>query len=601
MFDKENSLPNYLKTKKIIFYSGIIFILIILSINIPNIYSDFLETKLMLKQPVKEAKSTHNELRNINILHPLNTFFYDLEDSQLPSSYAQNSYSGKRCILSYGKNTFNPSFEISVSKLDRENIKNVGISAWINILSDTSELKFALVLTIEDKDHKTIFWKGVGLDNQIIPIGKWTKISGIGELTNLKILPEHTIKLYFWNNCDSKILIDDITVVFGNQSERFGQKTYCDLTAESFKPSDNNLPPFPFHFFKQFNIENKNSIYLINNENTVTGEIKPYQQLFTAHLTNNKFDDIFIFNKTSAEIYSFFEPTKTFRRSLIQNLTSPINTFTSDDILVDNFAGNEPDEILFLSPKNPMAVLSKLNSSSFKIITAEKLSSTNFSSKMSGDFDHDGNAELLLINDNGTYDVYKLSVNHWTLLSSGIKDEWNKNKNSFQLIKGSFLKQNEIQILSIVKNNSSGKLNYDIYHYNTASKKFESVYPAPPITSGIDTLKTTDQILVGNFDEDETDEILRYNRDWRYDLKLIKFNKTGYVIESNIDFSGFKQDQNPKYYELLRLIPGKFVTKKTSSLLTIMRNCKNKNLDCKSCKDYQNLNYLPNSIQLYVP
>ena len=91
---------------------------------------------------------------------------------------------------------------------------------------------------------------------------------------------------------------------------------------------------------------------------------------------------------------------------------------------------------------------------------------------------------------------------------------------------------------------------------------------------------------------------MRYNRDWRYDLKEIAFSDSAYHILNNIDFTGYSADHNPKYYEVLKLIPGRF-TGNQVSFIVIGRNCKNKDYNGKECSEYEDLPELPDFISVY--
>ena len=66
-----------------------------------------------------------------------------------------------------------------------------------------------------------------------------------------------------------------------------------------------------------------------------------------------------------------------------------------------------------------------------------------------------------------------------------------------------------------------------------------------------------------------------------------------------VDFKGYSNDYNPKYYEMVKIIAGNFVSPKQTSLLVMMCNCADKNFDGKHCNTIENLPYLPNSTQLY--
>ena len=94
-------------------------------------------------------------------------------------------------------------------------------------------------------------------------------------------------------------------------------------------------------------------------------------------------------------------------------------------------------------------------------------------------------------------------------------------------------------------------------------------------------------------------KVFRYNRDWRYDLKEIRFNDSTFQVIANMDFSGYEKDYNPKYYEILRLVPAMLVSPGLTSFLVIGKNCKNKDPKEKECREFINLPVLPEIIQVF--
>ena len=111
--------------------------------------------------------------------------------------------------------------------------------------------------------------------------------------------------------------------------------------------------------------------------------------------------------------------------------------------------------------------------------------------------------------------------------------------------------------------------------------------------------KNSDEVLVGNFDNDTEQEFLKLNTDWRFDLKQIDMDANGFNISYVIDFKGYAKDHNPKYYEFVKIVSGNFSSKDQTSLLVMMRNCADADFNGKACKQFENLPYLPNSTQLY--
>jgi len=93
--------------------------------------------------------------------------------------------------------------------------------------------------------------------------------------------------------------------------------------------------------------------------------------------------------------------------------------------------------------------------------------------------------------------------------------------------------------------------------------------------------------------------VFRYNRDWRYDLKEIRFNDSAFQVIANMDFNGYEKDFNPKYYEILRLVPAMLVNPGLNSLLVIGKNCKSMDPKQKECKEFLDLPALPGTLQVY--
>ena len=111
--------------------------------------------------------------------------------------------------------------------------------------------------------------------------------------------------------------------------------------------------------------------------------------------------------------------------------------------------------------------------------------------------------------------------------------------------------------------------------------------------------KPTDITFSGDYYGDTKLEILKYNTDWRFDLKLLEKEKEGYTILGNVDFKGYSNDYNPKYYEFTKLVSGRFINANQTSLLVISCNCADEKFDGKHCTKFENIPALPNSVGIY--
>ena len=91
---------------------------------------------------------------------------------------------------------------------------------------------------------------------------------------------------------------------------------------------------------------------------------------------------------------------------------------------------------------------------------------------------------------------------------------------------------------------------------------------------------------------------MAFKNQWRFELKHVGIDSKGFYVSSVPEFINYVSDQNPKYYEFIRLVPGRFTGNETQ-LLCILRNCADQNFDGKHCNVYDSIPDLPNTIQLY--
>lgn len=93
--------------------------------------------------------------------------------------------------------------------------------------------------------------------------------------------------------------------------------------------------------------------------------------------------------------------------------------------------------------------------------------------------------------------------------------------------------------------------------------------------------------------------LLKLNTSTRFDLKLIEQTGASFTILGNIDFKGYSADHNPKYYEQVTLVSGRFISKEKYSLLVVACNCADKNHKGANCSLFEQIPALPNSASLY--
>jgi len=210
------------------------------------------------------------------------------------------------------------------------------------------------------------------------------------------------------------------------------------------------------------------------------------------------------------------------------------------------------------------------------------------------DLNGDRITELLLVTEGGSWELFRYASKGWSNLARGGENrvgEWDDKYYDLTITAGLFLKgSTQDQLLTVFSDKARKGYAYSLLKYNAAEKKFVRALKGREgnlgLAFGHDTLKPCDRFLFGRFRPDGGTGFLRYTRDWRFDLKEMQFNDSTFVILGNIDFTGYNKDQNPKFYEALKLVPGRITDPSVTSILVIARN-------------REELPYLPNTLAIY--
>jgi len=562
-----------------------------------------------------------------------NSFLVDFEltpGMKIPDRlYKGIAHSGIYSCKVFGNDSYSIPFIRNAGDIGMENLQTVGWSTWVYIFPTEKEINSSFFFAVYNEPGVNVIWKGISLSGPGIPRGKWFKISSVADLSGVSFKPDHQLKIYFWNRSKTNILVDDFHIVFGRDSERFGDSTRVDLTTKTPFAPKFNFPPFRTAFLEKEDIHNQNTAFLINDHGVKEGKINPDQIIIGGNFLNNALglDAILVMKKNGTpEIFSFCPEEGRFMKVQIELPREAIPYFSARFVDKGTFLQNGYEQIFIESEKGFMLgqfepvkeVCSQGNNlkTIFKVLWKSGSWETNHGQNTgkqifySGDFNGDQQTEILLVPGNGTWKLLRFIAKpdgNWKTIAEGNSDEtanWNNNEAEFKISVGRFIAGlNHDVLLTVMKNKKPGEQKFSLIRFNSVHLKFDPIFPARQThygkTIGLDTLQIADILFVGNFNGNREKEIFRYNRDWRFDLKQIRFNDTTFQILQNIDFAGFSKDHNPKYYEVLSLIPGKFINSAVTSLLVIGRNCKNEKSDGKECLEYQNKSVLPDVISIY--
>jgi hypothetical protein len=562
----------------------------------------------------EESRFVNQDNRANKAPHAL--FFNFEADPKTPEDkglYKGIAHSGQFSAKAFGKNTYSVSFERKAGDIGIEYMKAVALSAWVYIFPGKNDIESSLVFAASN-NGVNLTWQGITLHGNDMPRGKWFKISGFFNLSDIVFSNDTKLQFYFWNNSANDILVDDFYVVFSGPAERRGDSTLVDMTRGTSFTAKFNIPPFPFHYFSKAEIGNRNSEYLVNNDNHPCGEILPEDRIFTGHFLSplTSTDEILLMKKDGkAEWYSFNKETVQFQQIAALVPSASQKALLSKTVLKGNFTGKNADELLCIDG-NLSSILSFRRETNQKpgngvitprvkeiTISLTGLPETKGITFLSADLDGDRISELLAILPDGSWRSFSFKQNPAHLVvaesgKSGAIREWNSGNTEFKVTPGRFLRKYPQEILlTVFREKGSRSDGYLFYRLDPLLHTFVSCYPEKQNRRGKiigrDTLKPGDEFIYGRFDEAGNPCVFRYHRDWRYDLKELQFNDTTYQIVANMDFTGFENDHNPKYFSSLRIVPGDFLTPGQTSFLLIQRN-----------PGQMDLKELPDAIQVYT-
>ena len=597
---------------------------------------------LRKKSPQNENVVPENLVKKDSLITvSLFSEFFDLENNGEPFVSTEKASSGKKsCKLSNSNE-----FGVSLNK----SVKNISIK--FNAVSGKEDPDALYVLSINDSIGKNIFWDGKPI--VLNPSNDWTELNLDFNIPPEFLKPENKIAIYPWNRNKSVFFLDDITIDFigtaiyqdvpANQSEKsnlfFDFETEaglsaadnikettshsgtraCDLSGgKEYGPSINKkLSEIGTSFPKKISL----SVWvypLTDNPNVV----------LTASAVNSKGETVF-WDGESTENKSFPKGKWT---KINTSYSLPIEKLHPDDVLgvgvwnkgksdviVDDLEivyGEAAERRGLPSKIDPVSIYEKRftpekNNAPFKTIYFEKQDIKNDNSNsiappikknnadefspndkfLVGDFFPDKNNldEILCIGParKGLFSYSpeeKQFKKLWgtVLVADSI---WNKNNKFYR---GDFNSDGKLDILLVDKhNNNWGIINFNGKEWITVSKGKD------PKKEWLNKNKSETDFPGNYFGDKQT--VLKLNNEWRFDLKLMD----GDNILGNIDFKGYPNDFNPKYYEFIKLVPGNFLSKSQTSLLVIMFNCADADFSGERCNNFEELPFLPNSVQLY--
>jgi hypothetical protein len=579
--------------------------------------------KILYRKPTPEKEFVNQQQIQTQAPNSLHFDFEVAPKAATPSGFYKDiAHSGHFSAKVFGKNSYSFSMERKVSEIGSGNLKAVSISAWVYIFPTKSEVTSCLVFSMTNELGVNLTWKGVDVSGKDLPMGKWFKISRMFDLADISVKPDYKIQFYYWNNSNTDILVDDFYIVFGRAPERKGDSSLVDMTTRQPFVSKFNYPPFPFFLAEKEETGNHNSAWLLDDGKRKEGLVSPYDRLVTGKFTGNNtgLDEFLVMHPDKkSELFLFCHDKHEFSRVGINAAPEIQSFFDAPLIFAGNFSGRGNSELIFIREKEILlAGFDRLpdpcSDKSEKEITLKVIQkgTTSFPTAdlakmqfLSLDADGDRMTELLAVGPDSKWWLLKYTAAGWKTNADEKGNsipEWNSQKEKSALFAGKFsLRFDRDLILTVSEDKKNHSSRYSLRRFDASKGQFVPLFNREKDhfgkIVGMDSLKVSDLFFTGNFGGNGT--FLRYNRDWRFDLKMLSFNDTTYRILGNVDFHGYEKDRNPKYFEILKIIPGDFFTRGKTSLLVIGRNCKKQDPVTGKCLEFEERTMLPGTIQVY--
>jgi hypothetical protein len=567
------------RKKKRVVISGVILLFSIVVVALGLKYFPFSK---MVKMPAGSDKDYISPEKKHKLVP--NTLYYDFEvapGKEMPGGFNKGqAHSGQYAVKAFGQNSYSVAVEKTAGEIGIGNLQAVAISAWIYVFPTKKEVKGSLVFAVSNEVGVNVSWNGLYVYDPEVPRGQWFKVSKYMDLSKVEFKPGYKIQLYFWNTSSADILVDDYFISFGGAIDRRGDSARVDMTKPAGFIAKYNFPPFPVSMMEKEPLAKSVS----------PSEIDPADFAIAGNFYNTGNDGLLAIGKNGRVVaYTFCQGSREFRKINISNQQSLQALGSVRKIVKGKFLPGNADQFIVIGNKGWMlgAINPPENSCSGDGVLQGNLKILWKSAEVAGtldagDFNGDKRAEILSVAANGSWKLMSFEPDgnktggSWKVLFADDQkpvDEWDQGVRETGMSVGRFLPgEARDVVLTVTRNKNDKKYAYSLRKFNPAGKNWEPVSGTKQhqagMTIGLDTLKPADHFFAIPAGVNKT-AVFRYNRDWRYDMKEIRFNDSTFTIVSEVDFHGYEKDQNPKYYESLKLVPGCYLNATTGSFFTV--------------------------------
>lgn len=477
--------------------------------------------------------------------------FENSSDNKISSKYAK---SGFYSSMAKGKDDFSSNVTIPLDELNVANLHSISYS--FNYLSENSNLDAVFVVAVCDKDDNELVWNGVELNEAVYSPKVWETANGSLIIPQDLLEKGEYLRFRLLNKNDNPVFIDDVYVVVKEKSLSSDSvlPAYNMIKNPVFQPKTNE-PPFDFVDLTRIDVL-ATSDFPMNNIFTK----KP--TLLIGRFDQNKSHKQLLTVKTDAAYLISFENAQ------MQVVKVKFSTKLPQNASI--FAENHQVFVFDYQKKTLMIFNYIAASKEFmlesQIVIADAQLIVNVVSAASNIFS--------VIESNGKISNYQLNEGALKLISTS--KQIAPDSNNFKTFKSSFFVKNKTELLCIYLEKNNCK--YVFLEFSEISKSWElSLKHRNKSIQSNDELDYMSDYFVGDYNGDGISELLQLSRNPRFSLQIFSFDGLTYDILYEVKFKGFKDNQNPKYYELTRMISADFTGDNKSELIIFQDNVNNVN------------------------
>lgn len=500
----------------------------------------------------------------VSPLYP-SAFYYGFEGPVPQGATADSqAFSGHHSLVATDAQHPPAVINLPLEALNPDQMHYIRLSAWLKSdqVFDAEEAQLILLITNPLRDVK--YSKTIKLRHN--PRNSWFHADTWAEPLNYRFDREDRLRIYIKNTSKANILVDDLVVQFGLKPGP-GAGGSCNQPVWDHQATSVNVPPYRPLFLEYAGTASGiryepagdtvcHPADLLDARIVVAGSFFPARTGPGELLAIDRSGRLICLSAQlpgPLVMRSFALPDSLWAKSAGQKIVS--GDFDGDRLLefviVESLAHRASLIEGRRDGKGESLVCSTVDWPVFPALQQI----------LALDADGDRKDELIRINTRGEWQLSGLSKGSWVQLASSSKaiNAWKAGRMPVSMtVHPGYGSPQGPFILSVSNTDGRGTASYACLRYDRKKSDFGPVFKNGQETgkeTGSDRPAMNDLLIPVNWNAGNCLQFLRIRDDWRFDVKLLSLNDTAYSVDRTIDFTGYPEDNNPKYDARVLFLP----------------------------------------------